>query len=111
MIPKLSGCFCRKLWKISDSASVKPKTAKKFWNFSSERSLITDWALPVMDGIDVLYKIREDNKIKQPKFIFCSSVTDKDKIKQALDGGADDFIMRPFDEDIIGSKLAILGLL
>ena len=40
MIPKLSGCFCRKLWKISDSASVKPKTAKKFWNFSSERSLI-----------------------------------------------------------------------
>lgn len=73
--------------------------------------IITDWALPVMDGIDVLYKIREDNKIKQPKFIFCSSVTDKDKIKQALDGGADDFIMRPFDEDIIGSKLAILGLL
>lgn len=54
--------------------------------------IITDWALPVMDGIDVLYKIREDNKIKQPKFIFCSSVTDKDKIKQALDGGADDLL-------------------
>ncbi|MBE6458356.1 MAG: response regulator [Alphaproteobacteria bacterium] len=72
--------------------------------------IISDWDLPLMDGIDVLYKIRSDCKIKQPKFIFCSYQKDPQIIRQALDGGADDFIMRPFDEDIIAAKLVILKL-
>ena len=70
--------------------------------------IVSDWSLPMIDGIDVLYKIRGDRKIKQPRFMFCSYVNDAAIIRQAIDGGADDFIMRPFDEDIIGSKLAIL---
>ena len=73
--------------------------------------IVSDWRLPLIEGIDVLYKIRADRKIKQPKFIFCSYITDVATINQAIEGGADDFIMRPFDEDIIASKLAILGML
>lgn len=73
--------------------------------------IISDWSLPLIDGIDVLYKIRMDRKIKQPRFMFCSYVSEAAIIRQAIDGGADDFIMRPFDEDIIASKLAILGML
>ncbi len=73
--------------------------------------IISDWTLPLMDGIDVLYKIRSDRKIKQPRFVFCSYVKDVDIMRQALEGGADDFIMRPFDEDIIATKLAIMKLI
>lgn len=73
--------------------------------------IIMDWRLPILEGIDALYKIRNAKKIKQPKVIFCSSMTDVDKIREALAGGADDYIMKPFDEEIIISKLAILGLL
>ncbi len=73
--------------------------------------IISDWNLPLIDGIDVLYKIRSDKKIKQPIFIFCSYIKNEDIIKQALDTGADDFIMRPFDEDIIASKLKIIKVL
>lgn len=79
--------------------------------FQEPDLIISDWTLPGMDGIDVLYKIREDKKIRQPRFIFCSSNNDIAAMKQALDGGADDYIMRPFDEEIIGSKLAILGMI
>lgn len=73
--------------------------------------IISDWTLPVIDGIDVLYKIRGDRKLPQPKFVFCSTMNDIDNIQMAMDGGADDYILRPFDEDIISSKLVILGLL
>lgn len=73
--------------------------------------IIMDWRLPVMEGLDVLYKIRADKKIKQPKVMFCSSMTGVDKIKETLQGGADDYIMKPFDEEIIGTKLAIFGLI
>ena len=73
--------------------------------------IISDWNLPLIDGIDVLYKIRTDRKIKQPKFMFCSYVSETAIMRQAIDAGADDFILRPFDEDIIAGKLAILGML
>ena len=73
--------------------------------------IISDWNLPLIDGFDVLYKIRSDKKIKQPVFFFCSYTKDENIIAQALDGGADDFIMRPFDEDIIASKLKIIKVL
>lgn len=73
--------------------------------------IILNLRLPVMDGIDVLYKIRADKRQKQPKIMFCSSVNDIERIQEALNGGADDYIMKPFDEEIIGSKLEILGLI
>lgn len=74
-------------------------------------TIICDWQLPLVEGIDVLLKIRSDKKIKQPIFIFCSYIKDVNIISQALNAGADDFIMRPFDEDIIASKLRILKVL
>lgn len=73
--------------------------------------IIMDYNLPILDGIDVLYKIRENNKIKQPKIFFCSSLNSVETIRQALNGGADDYIIKPFDEEIIASKLAIIGML
>lgn len=73
--------------------------------------IIMDWNLPVLDGIDALYKIRELNLSINPKVIFCSSSSDLDKINLAIEGGADDYIIKPFDEDIIAVKLTILGLL
>ena len=72
--------------------------------------IIMDYRLPVMEGIDALYKIRILRLEKQPKVMFCSSLIELDKIREALDGGADDYVMKPFDEEIIISKLAILGL-
>lgn len=72
--------------------------------------IIMDTKLPILDGIDAMYKIREMQKIKQPKIIFCSSIADPERIREALDGGADDYIMKPFDEEIILSKMEILNL-
>ena len=73
--------------------------------------IIMDYRLPVLDGIDAMYKIRNSRISKQPKIMFCSSINDRDIIQEALDGGADDYVLKPFDEEIIISKLAILGLL
>ena len=73
--------------------------------------IISDWYLPLIDGIDVLLKLRASKKIKQPIFLFCSYIDDVDIISKAIKAGADDFIMRPFDEDIIASKLKIIKVL
>lgn len=82
-----------------------------YWKNHKLDLLVMDWRLSSMEGIDVLYKIRSSAKMPQPKIIFCSSLTDEAKIREALQGGADDYIMKPFDEEIIESKIAMLGLL
>ncbi len=50
-------------------------------------------------------------KICHPKIIFCSSNTEPEKIQEALDAGVDEYIMKPFDHDILQSKIAMVGLL
>ena len=83
----------------------------KQWRQMPIDLIIMDWRLPVMEGIDVLYMIRSNPKMQQPKIIFCSSLKKKKKIREALQGGADDYIMKPFDEEIIESKIIMLGLM
>ena len=72
--------------------------------------IVMDFDMPVVSGVDVLYKIRTTKAIKQPKIIIISSVYDEENISQAMDGGADDFIIRPLDSDIIATKLKLLGM-
>ena len=43
--------------------------------------------------------------------VFCSGETDLDRIRQALDHGADEYIMKPFDGSIVAGKLRDLGLI
>ena len=86
------------------------ETLQKICEANIPDIIICDWQLPVVDGTDILYSLRSDKKIKQPIFIFCSYIKNTDIIAQALSLGADDFIMRPFDEDIIASKLQIINM-
>ena len=45
-----------------------------------------------------------------PTVVFCTSVRDVDRIVEALSAGADEYIMKPFDSDIIESKFTLAGL-
>ena len=47
---------------------------------------------------------------KAPKVFFCTTENDMSHITQALETGADEFIMKPFDAEILSSKLALQGL-
>ena len=71
--------------------------------------ILLDWNMPVMDGLEFLRRLREERGGQTPKVIFCSVEADIDRIRQALDAGADEYIMKPFDGDIVASKLALAG--
>ena len=47
----------------------------------------------------------------QPKVVFCTTENNVAHIAQALSGGANEYIMKPFDKDIIADKFAEVGLL
>lgn len=73
--------------------------------------VLLDWSMPVMDGREFLRALRAEPGGDQPVVIFCSARNGVDEIAEALEDGADEYIMKPFDGDIIASKFAEAGLL
>jgi two-component system chemotaxis response regulator CheY len=73
-------------------------------------AVLLDWHMPMMNGIDFLRRLRLEPGGDAPKVIFCSVENDLDRIREALDCGADEYIMKPFDGEIMASKLAAAGL-
>jgi two-component system chemotaxis response regulator CheY len=73
-------------------------------------AILLDWNMPVMGGLDFLKRLRMEPGGSIPKVVFCSVENDPQRIREALEGGADEFIMKPFDGEIMASKLAAAGL-
>ena len=74
-------------------------------------AVLLDWNMPTMNGITFLRRLRQEPGGTKPRVIFCSAEGDLDRIREALDGGADEYIMKPFDGDIVASKLTLAGVL
>ena len=73
--------------------------------------VLLDWNMPVMNGLDFLKKIRGESVGKGIKIIFCTTQTDAESVKQGMSAGADEYIMKPFDEGVIKSKFSEVGLI
>ncbi len=69
------------------------------------------WDMPVMDGMEFLRELRGLSGGEAPKVIFCATETDIEHIREAIDAGANEYIMKPFDSEIIQTKFALVGLL
>ncbi len=74
-------------------------------------AVILDWNMPIMSGVEFLEKLREMENGKHPKVVLCTTENDVAHIQRAIQSGADEYIMKPFDSEIIESKFAQVGLL
>jgi two-component system chemotaxis response regulator CheY len=70
---------------------------------------LVDWNMPVMDGLEMLKQLRAEGA-NDVKVLMVTTEADNDYILRALEAGADEYLMKPFDEEALGEKLALLGL-
>ena len=89
-----------------DGAQALEQCAKQLPEF-----ILLDWNMPVMDGLSFLKELRKNHGTEKPVVIFCTTQNDLSFIEQAMQAGAQEYIMKPFDEDILQSKLMQVGLL
>ncbi len=73
--------------------------------------VLLDWNMPVMDGIAFLVALRKERGGDAPKVIFCTTENDVEHITRAITAGANEYIMKPFDRDIIEAKFHEVGLI
>ena len=72
--------------------------------------ILLDWNMPVMSGMEFLRALRQTELPAQPKVVFCTTENDIAHIRAAIEAGADEYVMKPFDRDTLQSKLQIVGV-
>lgn len=73
--------------------------------------VLLDWNMPVMNGLDFLKNLRSSAGGDRPIVVFCTTENDMAHIRMAIEAGANEYIMKPFDREIIEAKFAQVGLM
>jgi two-component system chemotaxis response regulator CheY len=74
-------------------------------------AVLLDWNMPKMDGYEFLRSLRRMPRGDEPKVVFCTTENDVAQIARALHAGANEYIMKPFDKDIVEAKFQEVGLI
>jgi two-component system chemotaxis response regulator CheY len=71
---------------------------------------LVDWNLPSMNGLDLVKLIRQRAELEGLRLMMVTTETELGRVREALEAGADEYIMKPFDRDMLVDKLLILGV-
>jgi two-component system, chemotaxis family, chemotaxis protein CheY len=71
---------------------------------------LVDWNMPVMDGITFVRALRRDPAQDGCKVVMVTTESDVDRVVEALEAGANEYAMKPFDREVIAGKLSMLGI-
>jgi two-component system chemotaxis response regulator CheY len=71
---------------------------------------LVDWNLPEMSGLEVVNEVRGRLGMADIKLLMVTTETELERVAQALQAGADEYIMKPFDRDMLVDKLRMLEL-
>ena len=72
--------------------------------------MLVDWNMPVMDGLEFVRAVREDQSYDEVPVMMVTTEDGMDKIVEALEAGANEYVMKPFTSETIIEKLEILGI-
>jgi len=73
-------------------------------------AILLDWNMPNISGIEFLKALRQEAGGDKPVVVFCTTENDMSFITQAIEAGANEYIMKPFDREIIEAKFTEVGL-
>jgi two-component system chemotaxis response regulator CheY len=73
--------------------------------------ILLDWNMPVMDGMEFFLNFKKLPNNETCKVIFCTTESEMSKIIAAMEQGASEYIMKPYDVEILRDKLVQTGIL
>jgi len=71
--------------------------------------VLLDWNMPVMDGFECLAALQGTGDRQRPKIIFCTTGAEADPIIRAMSEGASEYLVKPYDRDLLAQKVQALG--
>ena len=72
--------------------------------------VLVDWDMPEMDGISFLREVRANPAWANVPVVMVTKESRRHNVVEALDAGANEYIMKPFTREVVRRKLELLGL-
>jgi len=72
--------------------------------------LLVDWNMPVMNGLEMVKAVRQDRRFDAMKILMVTTEAENNFIEAALNAGADEYLVKPFDAKGLENKLQMVGL-
>ena len=73
-------------------------------------AILVDWHMPEMSGVDFIAALSELDA-PMPYIIYCTTENDQEDITRAINLGANDYMLKPFDRETIKSKMIEAGMM
>lgn len=73
--------------------------------------ILVDWNMPEMNGLEFVKSIRANPKYSEVPLMMVTTETEIEQMYRALEAGANEYVMKPFTDDVIADKLRLLGVL
>jgi len=73
--------------------------------------MLIDWNMPVMGGLDLVKAVRADTRYADIVLVMVTTETEIDHISQALEAGANEYVMKPFTKELVEDKLRSMNLI
>jgi two-component system chemotaxis response regulator CheY len=71
---------------------------------------LVDWNLPAMSGLELVKLVRQRRELAGLRLMMVTTETELSRVREALEAGADEYIMKPFDKEMLLEKLNLLGI-
>lgn len=72
--------------------------------------ILVDWNMPVMDGLTFIKNVRARDDLRDISLMMVTTESEQGQIVRALAAGAHEYVIKPFTDEVIAEKLALLGL-
>ena len=98
-------------FEVSEASNGREALAKLDNMGPPVRLMLVDWNMPEMNGLEFVTRLRQDERFQASLIVMVTTETAIDQMVNALEAGANEYVMKPFTKEIIQDKLRLLGLL
>ena len=70
--------------------------------------VVSDWNMPVMNGLDLLKNIRAEESIKNTPLLMVTAEALKENVVMAISAGANNYVVKPFTPDVLEEKMTAI---
>ena len=98
-------------FEVSEASNGREALAKLNNMGPPVRLMLVDWNMPEMNGLEFITQLRQDERFQGSLIVMVTTETAVDQMVNALEAGANEYVMKPFTKEIIQDKLRLLGLL
>jgi two-component system chemotaxis response regulator CheY len=109
--------MCRILERILTQAGFQVRTAQDGVQGLAELAagpcpdvVMVDWNMPNMNGLEFVRQLRSNPAYSEIRCLMVTTETEMKRVSDALEAGADEYIMKPFTAEVVTEKLSLLGI-